>query len=103
MGLPGRGDVHALAGSKPGTTGIMRQREAEPRAAGRSSLRIQSWVPVSRMSRHLVHAVLSSEDQKFFGHQGVDWDAIEKSVQQDRNAWPFARAGSATTQQPAKN
>jgi monofunctional biosynthetic peptidoglycan transglycosylase len=103
MGLPGRGDVHALAGSDPGTTGVMRQREAEARAAGRSSRRIQSWVPISRMSRHLVHAVLSSEDQKFFGHQGVDWDAIEKSVQEDGKERRFARGGSTITQQLAKN
>ena len=103
MGLPGRGDVHALAGSNPGTTGVMRQREAEARAAGRSSRRIQSWVPISRMSRHLVHAVLSSEDQKFFGHQGVDWDAIEKAVQEDRKERRFARGGSTITQQLAKN
>ena len=103
IGLPGRGDVHALAGSNPGTTGVMRQREAEARAAGRSSRRIQSWVPISRMSRHLVHAVLSSEDQKFFGHQGVDWDAIEKSVQEDRKDRRFTRGGSTITQQLAKN
>jgi len=103
IGLPGRGDVHALAGSNPGTTGVMRQREAEARAAGRSSRRIQSWVPISRMSRHIVHAVLSSEDQKFFGHQGVDWDAIEKSVQEDRKDRRFTRGGSTITQQLAKN
>ncbi|HEU0090922.1 MAG TPA: monofunctional biosynthetic peptidoglycan transglycosylase [Vicinamibacteria bacterium] len=103
MGLPGQGDVHALAASNPGTTGVMRQREAEARAAGRSSRRIQSWVPISRMSRHLVHAVLSSEDQKFFGHQGVDWDAIEKSVQEDRKERRFVRGGSTITQQLAKN
>ena len=103
IGLPGRGDVHALAGSNPGTTGVMRQREAEARAAGRPSRRIQSWVPISRMSRHIVHAVLSSEDQKFFGHQGVDWDAIEKSVQEDRKERRFARGGSTITQQLAKN
>ena len=102
-GLPGRGDVRALASSNPGTTGVMRQREAEARAAGRSSSRIQSWVPISRMSRHLVHAVLSSEDQKFFGHQGVDWDAIEKSVQEDRKERRFVRGGSTITQQLAKN
>ena len=103
MGLPGRGDVHALAATNPGNTGVMRQRDAEARAAGRPSRRLQSWVPISRMSRHLVHAVLSSEDQNFFGHQGVDWDAIEKSVQEDRKERRFARGGSTITQQLAKN
>ena len=103
LGLPARGDVRALAGTNPGTTGVMRQRDEEARAAGRSPRRQQVWIPISRVSRHLVHAVLSSEDQKFFGHQGVDWDAIEKSVQQDRKQWRVARGGSTITQQLAKN
>jgi monofunctional biosynthetic peptidoglycan transglycosylase len=103
LGLPARGDVRALVGTNPGTTGVMRQRDEEARAAGRSPLRQQVWVPISRVSRHLVHAVLSSEDQKFFGHQGVDWDAIEKSVQEDRKQWRLARGGSTITQQLAKN
>jgi monofunctional glycosyltransferase len=103
LGLPGRGEVRALAKSNPGLTGVMRQREKEAQAAGRTPRRQQTWVPLSRVSRHLVHAVLSSEDQNFFGHQGVDWDAIEKSVQEDRKQWRLARGGSTITQQLAKN
>jgi monofunctional glycosyltransferase len=103
MGMPARADVRALAASNPGTTGVMRQRDEEARAAGRTPRRLQTWVPIARMSRHLVHAVLSSEDQKFFGHQGVDWDAIEKSVEEDRKQGRFARGGSTITQQLAKN
>jgi monofunctional biosynthetic peptidoglycan transglycosylase len=103
LGLPGRGEVRALAKENPGLTGVMRQREKEARAAGRTPRRQQTWVPLSRVSRHLVHAVLSSEDQNFFGHQGIDWDAIEKSVQEDRKKWRLARGGSTITQQLAKN
>ena len=102
-GLPARRDVSALVRTNPATTGVMRQREGEARAAGRAPRRQQAWVPLSRISRNLVHAVLSSEDQKFFGHQGVDWDAIEKSVQEDRKRWRLARGGSTITQQLAKN
>jgi len=103
LGLPGRREVRALAKNNPGLTGVMRQREKEAQAAGRTARRQQTWVPLSRVSRHLVHAVLSSEDQNFFGHQGVDWDAIEKSVQEDRKQWRLARGGSTITQQLAKN
>jgi monofunctional biosynthetic peptidoglycan transglycosylase len=103
LGLPGRGEVRALAATNPGTTGVMRQREKEARAAGRTPRRQQIWIPISRVSRHLVHAVLSSEDQKFFGHEGVDWDAIEKAVQEDRKQGRLARGGSTITQQLAKN
>jgi monofunctional biosynthetic peptidoglycan transglycosylase len=103
LGLPGRGQVRALAQTNPGVTGVMRQREAEARAAGRTPERRQSWVPLGRISRHLVQAVLASEDQKFFGHQGIDWEAIEKSAKEDRKRWSFARGGSTITQQLAKN
>jgi monofunctional biosynthetic peptidoglycan transglycosylase len=60
-------------------------------------------VPLGRISRHLAHAVLASEDQNFFGHEGVDWEAIEKAVQEDRKKGAFARGGSTITQQLAKN
>jgi len=102
-GLPGRGAVAALARANPTSTSVMRQREAEARAAGRRLRHEQAWVPLSRISRQLVFAVLSSEDQKFFGHQGVDWDAIERSVKEDRKGWSFRRGGSTITQQLAKN
>ena len=50
-----------------------------------------------------MHAVLASEDQKFFGHEGVDWDAVRESVEANRQAGRFARGGSTITQQLAKN
>jgi monofunctional biosynthetic peptidoglycan transglycosylase len=102
-GLPARGDVRALARQNPGRTSVMRQREAEARKAGRPARAVQSWVPMARISRHLVHAVLASEDQKFFGHEGVDWDAIKESVEVNRAERRFARGGSTITQQLAKN
>ena len=60
-------------------------------------------MPIGRISRHLVHAVLAAEDQKFFGHEGVDWDAIKESVEVNRARKRFARGGSTITQQLAKN
>ncbi|HUG52702.1 MAG TPA: monofunctional biosynthetic peptidoglycan transglycosylase [Vicinamibacteria bacterium] len=103
FGLPGRAEVRALARENPASTSVMRQRDREARDAGRTPRRAQSWVPLSKVSRHLVHAVLASEDQKFFGHEGVDWEAIEKAVQEDRKGWRLGRGGSTITQQLAKN
>ena len=101
--LPSRAEVRALARRNPDRTSVMRQREREAREAGRT-LRVQkTWVPLHRMSRHLIHAVLASEDQKFFGHEGVDWEAIEKVIEEDRRLLRFARGGSTITQQLAKN
>ena len=102
-GLPARGDVRALVRANPGPTALMRQREQEAAARGGKARRAQQWVPASRISRHLVHAVLAAEDQKFFGHEGVDWDAIKESAEKDVKAGHFVAGGSTITQQLAKN
>jgi monofunctional biosynthetic peptidoglycan transglycosylase len=102
-GLPARSAVRALAQKNPGKTAVMLQREREAEAAGRKPGHSQVWVPLSRVSRHVIHAVLSSEDQKFFGHEGVDWEAVRASVEANRKAGRFARGGSTLTQQLAKN
>lgn len=102
-GLPSRSEVRALATKTPGRTAVMRQREEEAKEAKRRLGHSQAWVPLSRVSRHLIHAVLSSEDQKFFGHEGVDWEAVRASVEANQKAGRFARGGSTITQQLAKN
>jgi monofunctional glycosyltransferase len=103
LGLPRPAEVRALAASNPQTTALMRQRAEEARRAGRTPRRAQAWIPLGRVSRHLIRAVLASEDQKFFGHDGVDWEAIQKSMDEDRKRGRFARGGSTITQQLAKN
>ena len=81
----------------------MLQREEEARAKGRRARTSQAWVPLAQVSRHLIHAVLASEDQKFFGHEGVDWKAIQESLEKNVEKGRFARGGSTITQQLAKN
>jgi monofunctional biosynthetic peptidoglycan transglycosylase len=102
-GLPARSEVRALESRNPGKTRLMLQREEEWRARKRPGRGRQSWVPLSAVSRHLIHAVLASEDQKFFGHEGVDWSAIGDSIEKNVEKGRFARGGSTITQQLAKN
>ncbi|MGE0455473.1 MAG: monofunctional biosynthetic peptidoglycan transglycosylase [Vicinamibacteria bacterium] len=102
-GVPSRSQVRRLAGDNPGKTAVMAQREQEARLRGRAPRSERSWVPLWRVSRHLVHALLSSEDQRFFGHAGVDWDAIRKSAETNWERGRLARGGSTITQQLAKN
>jgi len=102
-GLPPRSEVRALSKRNPGQTRLMRQRAEEARASGRRVRAAQSWVPLAEVSRHLIHAVLASEDQNFFGHEGVDWKAIQESLEQDVERGRFVRGGSTITQQLAKN
>ncbi|HYN01423.1 MAG TPA: monofunctional biosynthetic peptidoglycan transglycosylase [Vicinamibacteria bacterium] len=103
VGLPSRAEVRALATKNPARTRLMDERAEEAQEKGRKPRAAQSWVPLSRVSRHLIHAVLSSEDQNFFGHEGVDWKAIEESIEKNVEKGRFARGGSTITQQLAKN
>jgi monofunctional biosynthetic peptidoglycan transglycosylase len=103
VGLPRRSDVRALAQRNPGKTRLMEQREQEAKAAGRKARTVQTFVPLTAISRHLIHAVIASEDQTFFGHEGVDWNAIGESIRKDVTRRSFARGGSTITQQLAKN
>ena len=103
-GLPARAEVRALAKQAPGRTRLMLQREEEARARGRRVPRAAPvFVPLASVSRHLIHAVLASEDQKFFGHEGVDWQAIQESLEKNVERRRFARGGSTISQQLAKN
>jgi monofunctional glycosyltransferase len=103
LGLPARSAVRELARRNPGKTRLMLQREQEATGRGRKARSVQAWVALSGVSRHLIHAVLSSEDQHFFGHEGVDWEAIQKSLEKDFEKRRFVRGGSTITQQLAKN
>ncbi len=102
-GLPARSEVRLLATQNPGKTRLMLQREDEARAKGRRMRTSQSFVSLAQVSRHLIHAVLASEDQTFFGHAGVDWRAIQESLEKNVEKRRFARGGSTITQQLAKN
>jgi monofunctional biosynthetic peptidoglycan transglycosylase len=102
-GLPARAEVRALRTRSPGLTRLMAQRREEARVRGRRARIAQAVVPLASVSRHLIHAVLAAEDQKFFGHGGVDWDAIQESLERNVEKRRFARGGSTITQQLAKN
>jgi monofunctional biosynthetic peptidoglycan transglycosylase len=81
----------------------MKQREEEARRAKRTPHHSQVFVPLSRVSRHLINAVVASEDPNFFGHEGIDWEAVKESVETDVRKARFVRGGSTITQQLAKN
>jgi len=73
------------------------------RAIADSSLRAERhWVPLSRISPHLLRAVLAAEDSRFCGHRGFDWIELEKAIE-DYRAKGRLRGASTITNQTAKN
>jgi monofunctional biosynthetic peptidoglycan transglycosylase len=51
----------------------------------------------------MVKAVIIAEDDKFWSHQGFDFDAIEKAIEKDIKRGAFKYGGSTISQQLAKN
>ena len=47
--------------------------------------------------------MLLSEDANFYGHEGIDWDAMQDAARHDLAQRRFARGASTITQQLAKN
>lgn len=63
---------------------------------------IPQWTPLSGISPHLVRAVLSSEDQKFYEHNGFDWEAAEAAFH--HNLKSDKKIGASTiSMQTARN
>ncbi|MBI5588241.1 MAG: monofunctional biosynthetic peptidoglycan transglycosylase [Deltaproteobacteria bacterium] len=96
-------DVSFLVKENPLKTSLMRFREAEWKAKGREKDVYQTWVPYSRISPYLVKATLISEDDKFWSHEGFDYDAIQRAIEKDIKAGKFKAGGSTISQQLAKN
>jgi monofunctional biosynthetic peptidoglycan transglycosylase len=96
-------DVTPLRTKNPRETAMMRYREARAGTKGQRIGRIQYWVPLSRISPFLVQAVLISEDDKFYAHEGFDWKGIADALEKNIKSGHIVGGGSTITQQLAKN
>lgn len=52
------------------------------------------WVPLADISPALLHAIVLSEDQRFYQHSGVDWSAVAQSAW--ANVWNTRTRGAST-------
>lgn len=97
-------DVTTLKNRNPPTTAFMALRDREYREArGKVPRRRQAWVPLRRISPHLVNAVLLAEDAAFYQHDGVDYHELWESMKIDWREKRLSRGASTITQQLAKN
>ncbi len=96
-------DLSKLKKGNPKKTAFMEYREKEARERGKKYRVHQIWVPFSKISPYLVKAVLIAEDDKFWKHEGFDFEAIQKAIEKDIQAKKFKFGGSTVTQQLAKN
>lgn len=79
----------------PGTT-LMLARAAEGERIRHDN------VPISRISPHLVRAVIAAEDARFCEHNGFDVEAIQEAMERNKRGGRI-RGASTISQQTAKN
>ncbi|MDP3048012.1 MAG: transglycosylase domain-containing protein, partial [Thermodesulfovibrionales bacterium] len=96
-------DIESLKRHNPKKTSFMEYREREWKRQGRKYRIQQKWVPVSQISPYLIKAVLIAEDDKFWRHEGFDYEAMQKAMEKDIKAGKFKAGGSTISQQLAKN
>ena len=83
-------------------TPLMVKNKLSATLDGKPSAYHHDWVPISEISPHLINAVIASEDQRFYQHNGFDWKEIGNAIE-ERKAGKRKRGGSTISQQTAKN
>lgn len=58
----------------------------------------RKWVALDKVPDHVVQSAISSEDARFFSHNGFDWQAIEEALDDGATV-----GASSISQQTAKN
>lgn len=86
--------LYAVA-APPGTL-LMLQRKMS------GDVIIHPWASLDQISPHLVTAVIAAEDTRFCLHNGIDFEAIDKALEEAENGRKL-RGASTISQQTAKN
>jgi monofunctional biosynthetic peptidoglycan transglycosylase len=96
----------ALLGLKwidPPITMVQIQRRVQAAIHRRPYRKRYVFVPLSRISKDLQHAMIASEDERFYQHHGIDWTELHKVVDRDLDRGKLGRGASTITQQLVKN
>lgn len=96
-------DTAALQKKNPGKTALMKIREMEWKEKRKGQRVYQVWVPLAKISPFLTKAVLIAEDDKFWNHEGFDYEGIQKALERDLKKGKFKYGGSTISQQLVKN
>jgi len=96
-------NIAALRETNVKKTSFMDYREREWKRDKKKIKIRQVWVSLSQISPFLIKAVLIAEDDKFWKHEGFDFEAIEKAVEKDIKVKKFKFGASTISQQLVKN
>jgi monofunctional biosynthetic peptidoglycan transglycosylase len=101
--LPSTAQIAELAKTTPTQSAMMRHRVEQAKDDGKELKLRHKYVPLAQISPNLQRAVILSEDQKFWMHDGIDWGETRVAVAQAFEEGRLGRGGSTLTQQLAKN
>jgi len=87
----------------PWVTTVQAQRRVESWFDKAAYHKRRKQVPLEKISVHLQHAAVASEDARFYKHHGIDWETLGKLVEEDFGEGKISRGGSTITQQLIKN
>ena len=96
-------DVAKLKRRHPAITSFMEYRMQEWERQGRKKKARQFWTDLSRVSPYVIKAVIIAEDDKFWSHEGFDFEAMQKALLKDIKKRKFKAGGSTISQQLVKN
>ena len=61
------------------------------------------WRSIDNISPNLARAIISAEDGKFCKHDGVDWEALQKTIKKAEKKGKLTKGASTIPMQTAKN
>jgi penicillin-binding protein 1A len=61
------------------------------------------YVPIEQIPIDIQHAIVASEDSRFFDHKGVDWKGMARAAWTNVSSGKLRQGGSTLSQQTAKN
>lgn len=96
-------NVSYLKKNRPEKTAFMKYREEVWREKGIKKKITNIWVPLPSVSPYVMKAVIIAEDDKFWSHEGFDFEAMQKALEKDIKKKKFKAGGSTISQQLAKN
>jgi monofunctional biosynthetic peptidoglycan transglycosylase len=96
-------NVANLKKNRPEKTAFMKYREEIWKEKGIKRRITNIWVPLSGVSPYVMKAVIIAEDDKFWSHEGFDFEAMQKALEKDIKKKKFKAGGSTISQQLAKN
>ena len=59
--------------------------------------------PISKISRHMIRAIVVAEDARFYSHSGIDMEALKAAMEYNLSEKQFIYGGSTISPQTVKN